>query len=238
MVYGGIVMELKGRLRLIADKTPACNILCDIGTDHAYIPIFLVKNKRCRSAIACDVGKGPLMAAKSNVCSFNLEEHIDLRLGDGLDPLGADEADVIIIAGMGGNLMERILKEGVEKAKNAQALVLQAMNETDVLRKWLYDNGFGIYDEALAAEGQKIYNVICAAWTGEKRQLDKVYYHVGEKLSENRDPLLERYLNKKIKQLEGILKDMEGLKEAHAERRNGYMDLLEGFKRLKDEVCR
>ena len=229
-------MELKGRLKLIADKTPTCNILCDIGTDHAYIPIFLVKNKRCGEAIACDVRKGPISAAKSNVSSFNLEDYIEVRLGDGLQPLGEDEADVIIIAGMGGNLIEKILINGFNKAKNADALILQAMNEIEVLRKWLYNNGFQIYDEALTAEGQKIYNVICARWTGAQKQLDKVYYHIGEKLLENRDPLLERYLNKKIKQLETILKDMEGIEEVHDEKKNGYIDLLEGFKRLKGEI--
>ncbi len=227
-------MELKGRLKLISNKIPICNILCDIGTDHAYIPIFLVKDKRCKRAVACDIRMKPLVAARRNIRAYGLEEHIDTRLGDGLEPLGENEADVIIIAGVGGNMIERILKNGFKKALNADSLVLQPMNDIDMVRRWLYQNGFDIYDEGLIDEGEKIYNVICTRWTGEAKELDPVYYYIGRKLVENRDPLLERYLSKKIRQLEKIIIDMENVEEEHKEKRRGYMDLLDGFKRLRE----
>lgn len=228
-------MELKGRLKLIADKTPVCNVLGDIGTDHGYIPIYLVKNNICKRAIACDIRKGPLLAAKSNVKSFCMEEFIETRLGDGLRPLNENEAQVITIAGMGGYMISKILTDGFSKAKSAAALVLQPMNEIDTLRSWLYQNGFEIYDEELIDEGEKLYNVICTRWTGEVMEPDMVYYHVGEKLVENKDPLLDRLLQRRIRQLEKIISHM-GENTGHLEIRKGYEDLLEGLREIKSKI--
>jgi tRNA (adenine22-N1)-methyltransferase len=228
-------MELKGRLKLIAHKTPVCNILGDIGTDHGYIPIYLVKNNTCKRAIACDIRKGPLLAAANNVKSFGMEEHIETRLGDGLKPLNENEAQVIIIAGMGGYLISKILTDGFSKAKTADALILQPMNEINTLREWLYANGFEIYDEELINEGEKIYNVICTRWTGEIKELDRVYYHVGQKLVERKGPLLDRLLQRRIGQLEKIIDHM-GENTGHMDVKKGYEDLLKDLREIKSKI--
>jgi tRNA (adenine22-N1)-methyltransferase len=225
-------MELKGRLKLIALKTVKCDTVCDIGTDHAYIPIYLVKNNICQRAIACDVKPGPIMAAKNHIGCFGLSKYIETRLGDGLDPLGKNEANVVIIAGMGGYLIKRIIGDGLKKVINCENIVLQPMNEAECLRKWLYETGFEIVDEELTNEGEKIYNVITAKWTGKPSTRDEVYYHFGEKLFERNDPLLKTFIEKKIRTFGKIVKEMELLDPEKAALKKHYESLLESFDKL------
>lgn len=207
-------MELKGRLRLIADKVPACRITADIGTDHAYIPIHLVRNRICEAAVAADVRKGPLRSADENIRLYGLQERIITRMGNGLEPIRADELDAVVIAGMGGQLIAEILEAGREKAEKAGTLVLQPMNAPEVLRYWLYMNGFSILDEELVQESGKLYNVICAHWTGEVRQVPEIYLHIGEKLFEKCDPLLTSLMDKKLVQWGKVYKE---IREGQAE---------------------
>jgi tRNA (adenine22-N1)-methyltransferase len=202
-------MELKGRLRLIADKTPTCRIVADIGTDHAYIPIYLVKNKICDMAIAADVKKGPLRSAGENIKLHGLEGEIATRLGSGLEPVQKEELDVAVIAGMGGQLISEILETSREKAQKATALVLQPMNAPEVLRQWLYENGFCIYDEELVQEGIKLYNVVCARWTGEKKEVAAIYLYIGEKLLEKRDPLLKSLMDRRLLQWKKVYQEIK-----------------------------
>jgi len=204
-------MNLKGRLKLIADKIPKCNILCDIGTDHGYIPVYAVKNKLCNKALACDVKKGPLKFAEANVKKYGFEKIIDIRQGDGLEPVNENESDVVVIAGMGGELIKNILDNGIEKAKKAKRLILQPMNSIDEVRKWLYANGFDIIDEELINEGEKIYNVIIANWTGINKNVDMINFYIGEKLIEKKDPLLTKLLKRKINQIQNVLKQIENI---------------------------
>ncbi|HEY9062686.1 MAG TPA: class I SAM-dependent methyltransferase [Pseudobacteroides sp.] len=225
-------MELKGRLKLIASKTVKCDTVCDVGTDHAYIPIYLVENNICKKAIACDVKPGPIMAAKKHIGYFGLSKFIDARLGDGLDPIEENEANVVIIAGMGGYLISRIISDGISKVKNCDNIVLQPMNEAECLRKWLYENGFEIQDEELTNEGEKIYNVITTKWTGKPSTRDEVYYHFGEKLFERNDPLLKTFIEKKIWTFGKIVKEMDNLEPDKAVLREHYQYLLEGFEKL------
>ncbi|MFA6308428.1 MAG: class I SAM-dependent methyltransferase [Clostridia bacterium] len=230
-------MELKGRLALIASKVQKANIVADIGTDHAYIPIFLVENGVCKSVIASDVRKGPLKAAKLNIKNAGFEDKIETLMGDGLETISENKADVIIIAGMGGILISKILTEGKAMAKSAKSLILQPMNRLDEVRKWLTENDFEIYDEELCAEGEKIYNVICAKHFSQadiKKHKEKknnennknnnksgnrnstgnsiseaAYLFIGKKLIEKKDPLLGKMLKNKIRQLDKAIKEMK-----------------------------
>lgn len=206
-------MELKGRLKLIAKKVPLCETVCDIGTDHAYVPIYLILNKICKKAIATDVKQGPVYIANKNIKKYKLEDVIETRIGNGLDCIKEHEADTIIVAGMGGILIREILYNGFEKAKTACSLILQPMNAIEVVREWLMKNGYNIYDEELVNEGEKIYNVISATWTGQIKDTDKVYHYIGEKLIENNDPLLTKYIDKKLKQMKRII---NGLKNSNS----------------------
>jgi tRNA (adenine22-N1)-methyltransferase len=203
------IMELKGRLKAVADFVKPCETLCDIGTDHAYIPIYLINNKVCRYCIATDIRKGPLKKAKNNILKNKLQEHIEVRQGYGLATVSMDEADTVIIAGIGGNLINEILSRGRDKAIKVKSFVLQPMNAIEKTRMWLLENGYCITKERLQKEGEKIYNVIEAVWNNKIYKQDDIYYYIGEKLIECNDPLLLQYIRNNINRLD---KKIKGLK--------------------------
>ncbi len=198
-------MKLNGRLLSIAEKLPACDILVDIGTDHGYIPIYAVKNNICKKAIASDLREGPLKAALRNIKKNSVERKIELRQGNGLESILPYECDLIVIAGMGGSLIRDILSESLEKAKRAKLLVLQPNTALFHLRKWLYENGFDIVDEALSFDAGKFYCIISTKWTGVSNQMEDEDYYLGLKLFSSKDPLLNAYLNKKLSELNVII---------------------------------
>lgn len=198
-------MKLSGRLAVIASQIPECGILSDIGTDHAFIPIYAIENGLCRSAIAADLRKGPLEMAKANIRKHGLENKVETRLGNGLEPILPEECDVIVIAGMGGQLIRDILSAAREKAGRATLLLLQANNAVDALRKWLYENGFDILEEKLISDAGKLYCLIKAVWTDRPEEKDEFTYYIGERVFEGNEPLLDRYLHKKLKELDVII---------------------------------
>lgn len=229
-------MNLSGRLRLITEKVPECKVVHDVGTDHAYIPIYLVCNRICEKAVASDVKKGPVKAAMENINKAQLEESIETRLGDGMEPLEVNEADVVIIAGMGGILIKDILDKGITKAKAARLLLLQPMNRLDVVREWLYKNGFIITDEELVKEGDIIYNVISARFTGSSSIPEDTYFYIGKKLLDKRDPLLKNLLQRKIAQLEKAVFEMRSSIDS-IETECKYLKLIEVMKGILGELA-
>jgi len=229
-------MILKGRIKLIADMIPECTILSDIGTDHAYIPIYMVKNEKCKKAIACDVREGPVAVASRHIRQYGLEDRIEARLGSGLKPVSEDEMDVCVIAGMGGVLIQEILEEDIKKAKLAKALVLQPMNCIEMVREWLYQNGFEIYDEGLINEGFRIYNVIVARWTGKIMSKDQLYYYIGEKLIEKKDPLLRKYIQRRLDIIDKVLNEMKAMKDQNASIINEQKTLREELHALLEKI--
>ena len=198
-------MKLNDRLKMIADNIPNCEILVDVGTDHAYIPIYAAIKGICRKALAIDLRTGPLKMAYKNIKRHGVEDKVEMRTGDGLEPISASESDVIVIAGMGGNLIRDILYESVEKTQQANLLLLQPNNATDALRRWLYESGFDIVEELLARDAGKIYCLIIAKWTGIYEKKDEFYYYIGEKLFDGDKYLLQSYLEKKMRELDVII---------------------------------
>lgn len=187
-------ITLTPRLRCVADMIGECELLADIGTDHAYIPIYAVQNGQAMRAVASDVVKGPVNIARKNVAEHALCDKIDVVLSDGLGK--ADGADVIVIAGMGGKLICDILAANLDTARSAKRLVLQPMTCVEDVRRFLHQHSFEVVDERLAKEENKIYNVLVAR-RGEEDIADEFLYFVGKKLFENNDPLLLEYLHKK-----------------------------------------
>ncbi len=135
-------MELSKRLRMVASYVTDGYRLVDIGTDHAYIPIELVLEKRIPWAIAMDVNRGPLERAESNIREYGLSERICTRLSDGFASLGLGEVDSAVIAGMGGGLTVRILKEGKRVAGTLKECILQPQSEIERVRAFLLKEGF------------------------------------------------------------------------------------------------
>lgn len=144
--------------------------IADIGTDHGYLPCYMVKNGSCKSALACDVAPKPLESAVAHIHENGLEDKITAVLSDGLKNVPLEGVTDIVIAGMGGELIASIL-EARDELRNAEKpinLVLQPMTKWDVLRKWLYDNGFEVKKELPCTEGRFVYSVMQAHFTGEK----------------------------------------------------------------------
>ena len=192
-------IKLTPRLQCVADAAGICTLLADIGTDHAYIPVYMIQNGLAKRAIASDIVDGPVKIARKNVSERKLSGKIKVVKAPGLK--SAAGADTIVIAGMGGNLICDILQENPDAAHSAKRLVLQPMTRSEDVRRFLHRNGFEIEEERLAKEENKIYNIITAK-SGNQSFDDEFYYYAGKKLFENRDELLLEYLHKKA----GILK--------------------------------
>ncbi len=150
-------MMLSERLQAVCALCPHGECLVDIGTDHGYVPVTLVEEGVVNRAVAMDVRKGPLSRAAASVREAGLTDRISLRLSDGLDGLQAGEADVVLIAGMGGPLTVRILAAGEEKLSDVKALVLQPQSEIGDVRRYLSMHGWRILRENMVLEDGKYY---------------------------------------------------------------------------------
>lgn len=188
------------RLYAIASMVPQGAFFADVGTDHAYLPIYLAENNLISHAVAADINRGPLLRAKGNIKKYNLEEKIDTCLSDGFEELDGNSFDTASIAGMGGILIARIL----EKAPRGKLYILQPMRDAHFLRAYLSSNGFELVDEKLAEEGNKIYTVI--AVRDGKEVLSEKELYLGKLLK--KDPLFEKFRtrlsNKYKKKYEGL----------------------------------
>lgn len=170
---------LDSRLRLAAELVRAGSRVADIGTDHAHLPVALVREGRCPSAIASDVRDGPAANARRNVEEAGLEAVISVRLGDGLHTVQPDEVDDIVIAGMGGETVAAILAESPWVQDARYRLILQPMTRAEKLRAYLFANGFAIREERVTCVGRHWYTVLCAEYTGEVTEVDAALCHVG-----------------------------------------------------------
>jgi len=212
-------MRLNGRLKMIADRIPQCGILADIGTDHAFIPVYAVKNGLCKKALAADLRAGPLKMASNNINKHGLSDRIETRMGYGLEPILLNECEVIVIAGMGGALIRDILSGSIEKSQKARILLLQANTAIDTLRRWLYENGFVIEREHLALDAGKYYVLIESKWTGRQEKKDEFTLFIGEKIFEGNEEHLHRYLLKKLREVEIII---EGRSRSDPRKNHNY----------------
>ncbi len=170
---------LDSRLRLAAELVRAGSRVADIGTDHAHLPVTLVREGRCPSAIASDVREGPAANACRNVEEAGLGAVISVRLGDGLHTVQPEEADDIVIAGMGGETVAAILEEAPWLQNARYRLILQPMTRAERLRAYLFANGFAIREERVTRVGRHWYTVLCAEYTGEVTEADEALCHVG-----------------------------------------------------------
>jgi len=204
-------MKLTDRLLKIASLVTKGKKVADIGTDHGYIPVYLLNKGHVDFAILADVNKGPLENARSEVRHNNLTDKVDLRLGSGIEVLNENEVDEVIIAGMGGILISELLEAKKSVAHSLDKLILQPMQAQDELRKYLLNNGYEILDEVLVKEDFRIYEIIVAKYTGKNTNVeDEIYYEVGKKLIENNDTLLNELIDKKIFMYNSILNKLEG----------------------------
>lgn len=213
-------MELSKRLNLIVNHIENCDTLVDIGTDHGYIPIYVVKNGICKNAIASDINKDPLDKAKLNSIFESVDENIDTRLGSGLETIESGEAQVAVIAGMGGNLIKDILEADKDKVKELDYLILQPAQNPEVLREYLYTNGYEVIAEELCIDENKYYELFkVRAKDGEETVLDSIYYEISPKLLRDKHPLMGEYIKSKKQKYEKILNLIEDDTESALKRK-------------------
>jgi tRNA (adenine22-N1)-methyltransferase len=224
-------MNLSERLKVIANSIPECSCLADIGTDHGYIPIYTVLNNISKNAIAGDIKKGPVEVAKKNIINYKLENKIETRIGAGLSILKKNEADVILIAGMGGNLIADIIEEHHDIASATDCLILQPVQYPEALRKYLSKANFVIFDEELANEGNKYYHIIKAKKGNGNEYEKEVYYYTGLSLIKKKHPLLIKYLNHKINRINIIINEL--LNSDNNERRDELIKLKDEFEEVE-----
>ena len=174
------LFSLDNRLRLCADFVRDNSTLADIGTDHAYLPIWLVTNGKIKSALACDINEGPLSFGKADVQRYNLSDKITLRLSDGLKNVKEDEASDIVIAGMGGELIVKILSECNWAKTKDKNFVLQPMTKCEILIPWLYENGFEIMEQKACESDKKHYTVMKVQYTGNAQSVSKSFCYMGK----------------------------------------------------------
>lgn len=174
------MIKLYTRLKMAADEVRQGKKVVDIGTDHAYLPAFLVENGICNNAIAADIGKGPLENAKKVVStSKELSDRIELRLSDGLKEIKSHEAEDIVIAGMGGILISEILTAAPWVKNETKRLILQPMSHAEDVRRYLCENGFEIIKEKACTDGRHNYIVIVAEFRNKENDKDEAFYYKG-----------------------------------------------------------
>jgi tRNA (adenine22-N1)-methyltransferase len=205
------LIRLSKRLQAVAHQVKSGGVVADIGCDHGFTSIYLVQQQLARRVIALDINKGPLERADEHVTKYHLQESRELRLSDGVEKLSEGEADTLLISGMGGSLICRILDAYPQVTASAGELVLSPQSEISLVRHYLLEHGFAIDGEQMLKEQGKYYVVIHGVH-GSQQFLREEEYLFGQILLQQGDCCLQEYLQKEKKRMEHILHSM-GQKE-------------------------
>ncbi len=225
--------KLSERLKLIASLVPNGARVCDIGTDHGYLSIELIKRKIARSVIATDINEKPLSRARKNIESSGAVG-IELRLCDGLDGILADEVNTVIIAGMGGEVIAGIINRGDSVIKNnGTILLLQPTTSPEALREYLFKNGFEIIREEPLFENGKLYSVMVCKYSGVVREIEPHIYFIGRLTPETPEGAL--YIKKQYKRCFSCAKALEAIPQKK-ESYNHYNSVAEVLSSILDSV--
>ena len=196
------MVKISNRLTTAAALVTQGYTLADVGTDHGYIPIYLLQQKKIPSAIAMDINEGPLERAKEHIALYGLQAYIQTRLSDGVAALKPGEVEAVLIAGMGGGLIMHILKDGEKVCQSAKELILQPQSEIERVREFLREEGYTILAEDMVYEDGKFYPMMKVQYQGENENAQKASEVLklsdlyGGLLLQNRHPVLKTFLEK------------------------------------------
>ncbi len=211
------MIRISERLKAAASLVGRGNILADIGTDHAYVPIYLVQKKKIPRAIAMDINRGPLERAKEHIAQYGMGDYIETRLSDGVAALSPGEADSILIAGMGGGLAIHILEAGETVCESARELVLQPQSELARVRFFLEKKGYVTEAEDMVKEDGKYYPMMRVRYESDEAMqahyeqgrisaaANPLFYTYGRLLLEGKHPVLQEYLEREKRVYTDIL---------------------------------
>lgn len=233
-------MELSKRLQAVADLVTPGYTIADVGTDHAYIPIYLVEKGIVQRAVAMDINEGPLDRATEHIKENKLENQIQTRLSNGLQHLQKGEVDTVILAGMGGNLMINILNEDFNKTNSLKECILQPQSEVFKVRTFLLEKGFLFIEENMVLDDGKYYPMMKVIPPEKIEEIKPVFWseieiRYGKLLLEEKNPILKQFLERdsgirkdilsKLEQVEGI-----HISERKAELNQELFQIEEGLK--------
>ena len=196
------MVKISNRLMTAAALVTQGYTLADVGTDHGYIPIYLLQQKKIPAAIAMDINEGPLERAKEHIALYGLQAYIQTRLSDGVAALKPGEVEAVLIAGMGGGLVMHILKDGEKVCQSAKELILQPQSEIERVREFLREEGYTILAEDMVYEDGKFYPMMKVQYQGENENAQKASEVLklsdlyGGLLLQNRHPVLKTFLEK------------------------------------------
>lgn len=213
------MLKLSERLLAAAALVTEGKRLADVGTDHGYIPIYLLEQKKILSAIAMDINAGPLERAKEHIALYGMGDYIQTRLSDGVAALTQGEADTILVAGMGGGLVMHILEDGKEICKTASELVLQPQSELERVRQYLVTEGYETLEEDMILEEDKFYPMMKVRYVTPEQTKEaferlsdtekRLYCIYGGKLLQKQHPVLKLYLEKEEMQYRKIYENLQ-----------------------------
>ena len=200
------LFQLDSRLQLCASMVRENCKLADIGTDHAYLPIWLVKKEIIPKAIAADINMGPLQKAAFNIRRYSIGKKVDARLSDGLELIFPNEVDDIVIAGMGGELISTIIEKAPWLKDQEKHLILQPMTSELELRNYLTQNGFAVKQEQAVRDGERIYTVMQVEYDPKNVQTGDLFPYVGilKADTEENKAYIQRQCNRLQKRADGL----------------------------------
>ncbi len=223
-------MALSLRLSAIAESLPVGGVICDVGSDHGALPLYLLSTGKCSAAIVTDLNEKPLERAKENLREAGVLEKASFVLTDGIEAVLHLEPDAFVIAGMGGETILGILDRGLSRIPEGTQFFLQPMTKAAVLRRFLYKSGFSVRDEKAVYENGKFFLVIQAVYDGISRACDELVYEYGEFLPKKRSEVIGAFFSSKLSSLLSVI---EGKRKAgvfyedEIQKRNYLINLLE-----------
>ena len=226
-------MELSKRLSAVAGLVSSGLVVADVGTDHGYIPIFLLESGKCEKAFAMDVNEGPLKRARDHIAIHGLSRKIELRLSDGVRALVPGECECVVIAGMGGGLAIKILEEGKEIFQSLKEFVLQPQSELSKVREYLWKEGYQVVAEDMVEEDGKFYPMMKVT-KGSDSEYSNIELRYGRNLLKDNHPVLKVFLEKEVRSKENILKNLEKQSGEHIEIRK--KELQEELSMVKEAL--
>lgn len=187
-------MIISNRLRFISNLIDKVDSIIDVGTDHGYVPIDLLKKGTVKKVIASDINKGPVERARENILLSGLSDRADCRLGGGFKTIRPGEVEAGIIAGMGGNLIRDIIEEDMEVFKSLKYVIAQPVQNPEVLRKYVLEKGFNLEDEWIIFDEGKYYEIMKISYNSKSNIINPVYYDFSEILINKKDKVYKEFL--------------------------------------------
>lgn len=203
------MIKLSKRMQALADMVTDGNRLADIGTDHGFLPIYLIQQKKIPTAIAMDINRGPLQRAREHIEKEGLSSVIQTRQSDGLQALSEGEADTILIAGMGGGIILHILQANLNKAQGVKEMILQPQSEISMVRGFLMEHHFQFLQEDMILEEGKYYPMMRVRYDSRMvESMNECQLRYGRLLLEQRHPVLQKYLMQEAQVQQKILNNL------------------------------